>query len=276
MKASKLTKIINCLEQAVDSMEDGDANITPVKEMIVSYKELRKPLMEALEISAEASRGRYEHLDGALKLDYFASWEQNQTVVEQYHALIKSFTSFEYPCMELFPGTCQFIEQAVAAEPLYVADRSAYLLDNAASKFNQYYGSKRLMKYVIQGYDMTSLPQNSFGFIYAINWMRFESLSGLNNFAKSVYDCLMPGGVYLFSYVPIDQWWALEVAEYGYAAGADTVELKAALESIGFEILDHDSPSPERTYMLCKKSGEIEYIKGSSILAKIIDKPEDL
>jgi hypothetical protein len=277
MRASDITKSINGIDEAISSIQNMDS-MSDVIEQLKGPRNLLvqrlEPLMQELDLSGKDMQRRIKLSRDEKRWMWFENWQQPDTVNDIYATIIKSYIGWEYPCMEIFPGTGTLLDHALGAEPLYIVDWEKYMLDKVSEKFNQYYATKRLMKYTIEEYDLSRLPQNSFGFVYAVNWMRFENLQGLSILARSVYDCLMPGGSYLFSYNPLDQWWAVDTLERGYAYGAYTDQLTQELNNIGFELIEGRKTSPEISYMLVKKPGQIEYMKNSSVLGKFIDKNE--
>ena len=133
------------------------------------------------------------------------------------------------------------------------------------------------MKYKISKYDMTPLPQKTFGLVYSLNWSMFENIDNLEEMSKSVYNLLMPGGCFLFNYNPLDKWWGME--QYGNVKGyngADSNELRQRLVKIGFEVVRNNREEGRLTYMICRKHGDLNLIKLSSTLAKIIEKNQEL
>lgn len=280
MKASQYLKIINCIDDSIQLIQN-DLSLSSTVDKLTSAREdidrIARPLIET--IRARGEQGLFlktRPMSGEKRWEFFENWQLGEGAVDLYRGVIKQYAGWEYPCLELFPGTGQFLHHAVGAEPLYIADRDQWIIDQVKSQFNEYYADKRLMSYLIEEYDLSALPQSSFGFIYCINWVRFENLQGLTALAENAYSCLMPGGILLFNYNPLDQWWALEMAEEGYAYGVDTADLNKMLAETGFEVVENFKMTPEISYTICKKLGEIEYIKSSSILAKFIERPPEL
>ena len=277
MKASEYTKIVNNLQDCQRILHmDGQAEDPKINQLIDHYLELREPLMEQLKIPADMMRKKLSLLTRDARIKMFDDWRPRDIVLEHYIQVISTLVNWEYPCMEIFPGDGSCTQHMLGAEPLYVVDWSQEVLDNAGSQFHEFYDQKRLMKYVIKDYDMSALPQTSFGFAVCVNWLRFEDIYGLNRLCKAVYGCLMDGGKFLFAYNSSDQWWGVDNMEQGYASGVGTRELHQMLKDLGFEIvLDHQQDA-NLNHILVKKPGEIEYIKASSILGKHIDRPTDI
>lgn len=275
---SRKAKIVNLLyaakliaeEDQLDSsiIESIDKNINTVADEI-------KANLNALELAAKAKKQFIHAMRGERRLEFFKKFEDDYAT-GKFKPLITSFASWEYPVLELYPCTAQYLPFAVGGEPLYIADFDNYILDNCSKIFNEYYADKRLMKYMINGSDLTALPQNSFGFIYAINYLRFEDQAFLTRLATNVYNLLLDGGIYLFAYNPLEMYWALEEVEHGTAYGAYTDSLLANLETIGFEIQKVFKENSFTSYILVKKPGEIARLKINSIIGKIIEKQDDL
>ena len=275
MKASDITRIINDLEHAID-LAGSEPIAEDFKSLLVRMLDMKEQNMAPVLAVGANMIGRNSNLRGENRIKLFRDWHPTDYMIDIISNVMKSYVSWEYPCLEIFPGDGAFLPFVLGAEPLYIADWDRMLLEDVSKQFNEYYASKRLMKYVIKDYDLSPLPQDSFGFIYCVNWLRFEDLSGLNRLAKAVYDCLMPGGVYLFVFNPSDKWWGVSEMETGYGNGADTVELTKSLESIGFEVKEIQHQLHNVSHVICKRPGEIRYIKSSSVLGKIIDNNSNL
>jgi hypothetical protein len=143
--------------------------------------------------------------------------------------------------------------------------------------FNDFYANKRLMRYLIKDFNLAALPQNSFGLIYCIHYTRYLNIHALTELAANVWPLLDQGGYYLFTYVPLDQIWGAEHYQHGYSSAADTNTLVDKIKLLGFEIEKKaTNRSLQLAYLLVKKPGEKSRIKNSSVLGKIIDKPNDL
>jgi len=87
----------------------------------------------------------------------------------------------------------------------------------------------------------------------------------------------MPGGIFLFNYNPLDKWWGID--QYGDIKGyygAYTNELKTRIRNIGFKIIRLNREPGQLSFMLCRKQGELNHVKLSSTLAKIIEKDVEL
>ena len=277
MKASNITRAINHLEscQEILDQEGFSERSVELQSLISDLRSAKQSEIEVLYTNAKHRRATISNLPGGRRLDFFKAWE-NDVKTEYYTRILSSYANWEFPALEIFPGSGGILPSVVSSEPLYIADWEDHVLQQASTQFNGYYSSKRLMQYKISGYDLSDLPQNSFGLIYCVNWLRFEDHQGLITLAKAAYDLLMPGGFYIFSYNPLEKHWAVELLEKAEACGANSDELELDLRSIGFEIADHHIEGVNNTHFKLKKPGEIERIKSGSVLGKIIDKPTEI
>jgi hypothetical protein len=275
---SRKAKIVNLLQAAnalaVQDQIDADISASISQHIETISQEIKSSII-GLELAAKSKKEFIHAMSGQRRLDFFNNFVDDYAT-GKFKPLITSFTSWEYPVLELFPCTAQYLPFAVAGEPLFVADFDNYILDNCSKIFNEYYSEKRLMKYKINGSDLSALPNNSFGFIYAINYLRFENEDFLLRLAANAYKLLLDGGVYLFSYNPLEMYWALEEVERGTAYGAYTEKLVSRLENIGFEVIKVFKENSFYSYVIVKKPGEIARIKTTGILGKIIEKEQDI
>lgn len=264
-----IEKIINLTKATLDIEKNTDDLSMMISRFIDHYKKL----LEEIDISQDNAYHRIKLLREEERIEWFKNWKKDEHQFEVFNGIVTSYCNWEYPVMEIFPGNGDMLPFAVSGEPLYVVDWDNYLLEKVGGQFNEYYATKRLMKYEINEFDLSNLPQNSFGFIYAVNYLMFESLAGLVELAENVYNCLMPGGVYCFVYNNSDDWWSVNNSVEYYFGLVNSDDLNNALTKIGFEIIQNvKSKNLNYSYIICKKPGDIDYIKKSSILAKIIDR----
>ena len=280
MSAANLSKYIAYCE-ALESLVYSEDLPWDVLEFIHNIKSFAIPRLE-LELKNLDDIARFLdekrlELSGLDRIKFFMLHEMPESEISQYRSILDSMIDWHYPCLDLFPGTGKLLPSVVGAEPLYIADWDNTLLEDVSQQFNTVFAEKRLMKYKISKYDMTPMPQKMFGLVYSLHWTMFENEVNLKNIAESVFNLLMPGGVYLFNYNPLDRWWGVE--QYGSIKGfygANTSKLIDHLKNIGFEIIRNNKEPGHLTYILCKKPGEIPRIKLSSALAKIIEKNVEL
>ena len=216
-------------------------------------------------------------LDGPSMVKFYELHKMNDEEIHRYKSILDGLVDWQFPCLDLFPGRGDTLPGVLGAEPLFTADWHDEVLNNVAQQFNSTFAEKRLMQYKISKYDMTPLPQKTFGLVYSLHWTMFENADNIEEIAKSVHSLLMPGGLFLFNYNPLDKWWGIE--QYGDIKGyygAYTNELKTRIRNVGFKILRLNREPGQLSFMLCRKQGELNHVKLSSTLAKIIEKDVEL
>ena len=216
-------------------------------------------------------------LDGPSMVKFYELHKMNDEEIHRYKSILDGLVDWQFPCLDLFPGRGDTLPGVLGAEPLFTADWHDEVLNNVAQQFNSTFAEKRLMQYKISKYDMTPLPQKTFGLVYSLHWTMFENADNIEEIAKSVHSLLMPGGLFLFNYNPLDKWWGIE--QYGDIKGyygAYTNELKTRIRNIGFKIVRLNREPGQLSFMLCRKQGELNHVKLSSTLAKIIEKDVEL
>jgi hypothetical protein len=277
MKANEYTKIINYLQNCQCILRnDGQAENSAINELIKHYIEVRSPLIAELGVAADSLRSRLLAMTPAQRITLFKNWRLSDQAIDHYRNVISSMVNWDYPSLEIFPGDGVCTHQLLGAEPLYIVDWNQEILDHVGAQFNEFFNQKRLIKYTIKEFDLSVLPQASFGLIVCANWLRFENIRGLTDLAKAVYDCLMPGGNFLFSYNSNSTWWGVNNMEQGYSHGVDSENLHTALQKIGFELIQDCQSDWDLNHVLIKKPGTITPIKAGSVLGKYIDRPHDI
>jgi SAM-dependent methyltransferase len=193
---------------------------------------------------------------------------------EEYRILRGKFTSlisFEFPVLELFPGNGVFTSEAVAGEPLYIADYYMENLEKVGSIFNDFYNNRRLIKYQLKDFNLSGLPQNQFGLIFCYCYFMAKDREFIANWAREVIKVLRPGGYFIFNFVPIDTYEGLLAVERHSLTAVDHDVLQTEMTEIGYEFIQKDLTVGYASTMLFKKPGEIKLFKLTSNLAKIID-----
>lgn len=277
MDIISLTKVRNYLEHSIDICHADQTKIS--EDLIPVLKQVKqaiRPSLNELINAAEGLRQRRIGMSSTNWLKFFQSHDYNPAEVEFYKDILAAFVSWQYPTLVLFPGVGKILPGLLGAEPLYIADWSDEVLNHCAAQFNDFYANKRLMQYKISKYDLSPLPQQSFGLVTSVNWTVFEGLDGLVEIANSVHNILLPGGIYMFNYNPLDRYWGVQqnIDQFGY--GALTEDLISKLERIGFQILKINQQPSKMAYIICRKYGELDSPKLGSILAKIIATTDEL
>jgi hypothetical protein len=171
----------------------------------------------------------------------------------------------------------EYSNHMVAGDPLYFCDIDPKIIESATDHFNSIY-QKRIRKYTIADDDLSILPQNQFGFIFA--WMQFNfwNLSTVELYLGKIFKLLCPGGSMMFSYNNSDLEESAELVDINTMQHIPKRNLIKLCEYIGFEIsADYDIPNTDSfikyiSWLEIKRPGEMRAIKLCPILGQILEK----
>lgn len=189
---------------------------------------------------------------------------------------LRSYTDWHYPGMEIGPGDGVWTEHMVACDPLYVVDVHKEFLDNTLNKFNPIYRN-RLRPYLLKShtgpdsFDLSALPQNQFGFVFAWNVFNYFPLAETTAYLSSIFKVLRPGGVAMFSYNNCDTPQMVEYVEQGYRSWMPSKLLINTCKSLGFEIIANESTELSVHWIEIKKPGVLQTIKAHQTMGKILN-----
>lgn len=197
----------------------------------------------------------------------------NEYDVANLSSLLSKYIANNVPTLELFPGRGQFLPFSVSAEPFYIADRFYDIcVEAAASLNNDFYANRRLRKYEITNNDMSSLPQQSLGMIYCFNEFTIANEDYIIEISKQVYDLLYDGGNWVFNFLPHDKLWAQKANMENSFSVIDYNLVIDELTKIGFILESFEIKPLKSSYMVWRKSGELQpRYKISGGTAEIID-----
>ena len=194
--------------------------------------------------------------------------------------VLRSYTNWRYPTLEIGPGDGEWTESLVAGDPLYIVDRHQEFLDSTLRKFNEVY-QRRLRPYLTgihadrPEFDYTMLPQGQFGFIFAWNVINFWPLKETKHTLHQCWDLLKPGGVMMFSFNNCDVVQCAVSAETGYKSYLTPKLLNDVFAEIGFEVIQYRSTSINVHWVEIKKPGVLQTSKRHQTLGKIISLKPD-
>ena len=188
--------------------------------------------------------------------------------------VVRSYTTWQYPTLEIGPGDGDWTESLVAGDPLYIVDRHQEFLDSTLSKFNEVY-QRRLRTYLTgvhakrREFDYSMLPQEQFGFIFAWNVVNFWPFQETKRALTQCYNLLRPGGAMMFSFNNCDIVQCAESAESGYKSYLTKTLLNSIFDELGFEIIQYRSTSVNVHWVEIKKPGALTTTKRHQALGKI-------
>lgn len=198
----------------------------------------------------------------------------DETVKQAIVSDIRNHTSSKYPALEIGPGDGQWTEFMVAADPLYIVDIHPEFIESTKSKFSIEY-QRRLRSYVL-GWDglskddLSILPQNQFGFIFAWQVFDFFPLDKTKLYLEQCFNLLRPGGVMLFSYNDCEFSSAASYAEFGFKSWMTKSLLTKTCGEVGLEILDTKNSLSGIHWIKIKKPGELKTVKVSQSMGEIV------
>lgn len=190
--------------------------------------------------------------------------------------VLRGYTDWKFPVLEVGPGDGAWTESLVAGDPLYIIDRHKEFLDSTLSRFNSFY-RRRIRPYLTgihasrEEFDFSMLPKYQFGFIFAWNVINFWPYEETKYSLKQFYDLLRPGGSMMFSFNNCDVWQCAESAETGFKSFLTTEMLNKLFSEIGFEVIKFTTLSTHVHYVEIKKPGILSTIKRHQTLGKIIE-----
>jgi SAM-dependent methyltransferase len=189
--------------------------------------------------------------------------------------VLRSYTDWHYPTLEIGPGDGDWTESLVAGDPLYIVDRHQEFLDSTLAKFNEVY-QKRLRPYLTglhadrPEFDYSMLPQGQFGFIFAWNVVNFWPLKETKHTLSQCWDLLKPGGAMMFSFNNCDVVQCAEAAETGYKSYLTPKLLNDIFNELGFQVIQYRSTSVNVHWVEIKKPGVLQTSKRHQTLGKIL------
>jgi len=185
---------------------------------------------------------------------------------------IKYHTSWEYPGLLIRPGEEQYILSMVPLDPLYLADQSLTLLQQARKHFPEIY-QRRLRTYEIKDEDDTifaNFPQGQFAFVMAWYFFDFKPLRIVKKYLDQMFDLLRPGGVVAFTFNDCDYPYNVEQCEANFACYTPGSLVKQYAQSVGYKILSEYHTAGQLHWIELQRPGELSTMRGGQSLAQII------
>jgi SAM-dependent methyltransferase len=187
---------------------------------------------------------------------------------------IKSYVDWKYPGLIIRPGLETFISDLVALDPLYLVDYSKELLQPACDNFPEEY-QRRLRLYEQDPCStnvLSALPDNQFGMCLAFNFFEFTPLEVVEQYLKSIFNKLRPGGVLTMTFNDCDRAHCVALVEKHFCFYTPGRRVKAFAKSIGYRQVFSWTDTGNLTWLELRKPGELESIRGGQTLAKIVNK----
>jgi len=187
---------------------------------------------------------------------------------------LKSYVDWKYAGLIIRPGLESFIKDLVGLDPLYLVDYSEELLAPAYKLFPEEY-QRRLRMY---HQDPTSkhvldfLPSNQFGLCLAFNFFEFAPIEVMEQYLKSIFKKLRPGGVLAMTFNDCDRAHCVALVEKNFCFYTPGQRVKAIARSIGYRQMFEWTDTGNLTWLELRKPGELASNRGGQTLAKIMQK----
>lgn len=168
----------------------------------------------------------------------------------------------------------QLSNHLVTNDPLYFCDFKESLITSVTQQFNTIYAN-RIRKYVISDDDLSALPQKQFGFIFSWWVFNFADLLTVENYLKSIFNLLRPGGTFMFSYNNSDLVESARLVDMNMMSHIPYRHLAKLCHDIGFEIdSQHDMSNTDPlvqtiSWLEIKKPGNLKTVKLKQLIGTI-------
>jgi SAM-dependent methyltransferase len=186
------------------------------------------------------------------------------------NAKIDTYSSWQYPGLEIGPGDGEWTPLLVASDPLYIIDNHKEFLESTMSHFHEDY-QRRLRPYVIdfRTNDIMALPHNQIGFAFAWNVFNFFPEFELRHYLKQVFELLRPGGAIVFSYNNCDNPTQAGFAEEGWMSWMPRTLLHTIMTELGYTDIQYHEPTLNVSMVEAKKPGVKSTSKAHQVLGEI-------
>jgi len=260
---------VNHIEQELKNIEQSYFNIRNYsKNVLDDFDDLIKELEKDYLIDSYRTYEKYYQSGDADETRYQNSQYGTDLYTKELSAKIKPYVDWTYPGLQLNPCMEEWTRHLVGCDPLYIVDRHQELLDEVMDRFNEKY-QRRMRPYVINNDDFSILPQQQFGFIFALNYFEFKPYSVQVELFKTFYQLLRPGGVMAFSYNNCEIQGSCILAEQNLKCYMTKTRLKSLTDGLGFSIIELVDHYPNFSYAIIQKPGKLEHNRAGQTLAKI-------
>lgn len=174
--------------------------------------------------------------------------------LDEAKGMLADLTNWTYPGLEIGPGAGTWTKELVACDPLYIVDIHESFLEKTKNQFNELY-QRRLRPYVINGTDLSCLPQEQIGLAFAWNVFEFLPYEVIKNYLRSVYSVLRPGGYFMFSYNNCEMYSSSDLASRGLRCYMTRTKMVGLTEGTGFSIIKFVDRKPYLSYVIIQKPG---------------------
>jgi len=253
-----------------------DNLIGSIQELSISLETYHSNLAELKDYIQK----RLRHNEVKLIQEDYKNYESFSATIEERIALRKSFSenlnayifglknstsNWQYAGVDLYPTDPKFTREIVSSDPTYIiADNQ--LQDIVSKEFNDFFASRRLRKYgAIQ-----DLPDASIGVAYCFGKYECMPIDPIKDEASILFDKMLPGGVFYFTYNNCEYRPSLEFCN-GFRAYQTESIITSMMYGIGFDKLDNKVfDDGVWNVMIVKKPGELKSQKQATPSIEIV------
>lgn len=190
---------------------------------------------------------------------------------------------WKYPGLQLYPQSKQWTDVMLANDPVYLVALSKKPLTEIIQPYPALYQNRlRLYACSETGEDvdrsLNFLPKEQFGYCVMWNISLYLASDYLNQYIKSIFNLLRPGGVCIFNYNNCTITASAKLAEEKIFSFLTPSMLEQMAKDAGFETVTFkDEPLEGLTYthvswVELRKAGTLVTAKSHQTLAQIIEK----
>lgn len=195
--------------------------------------------------------------------------------LEYILARILPFGDWHHAAMVLRPGLEPWLDNLVAADPLYVIDQSWELLKPVEKRYTPAF-QRRLRKYVIDEQRATDIlyqiPDGQFGFCLAYNFFHQKPFDIVGRYLEETLRKLRPGGVFAFTVNDCDRPGGVDLVERAFACYTPVSMLVALADRLGYDINRINHLDANTSWIELRKPGQSCSLRGGQMLSKPVDR----
>jgi len=176
------------------------------------------------------------------------------------------YSDWRFAGVELNPSNGFLTRSFLACDPLYLYTGNVVDKESVKNNFNRFFSEKRMMFYD----NLLHLPQQKLGLAVSINSYEFWPMDPIKTEMQKVYNLLLPGGHFIFSYNDCEQLASLDLCANDYRAYNTKSLMTSMVQMFGFDIVKQEQVcNGTHSFMVVKKPGTLTSQKLSSPLVKI-------
>ena len=187
--------------------------------------------------------------------------------------IVSKYVNWEYPVLEIGPGTGDWTKHLVGGEPLYLVDINAEFFDSVKERFTPEF-QRKICCYWIDDpkvdADLSRLPVNQIGFVFSWNTFNYLTLDLIDTYLGEIMRVLRPGGVAMFSYNNAERYQCAINVDIGFMSYVPKKLLLELIKKHEFEILSVQDHDEQISWVEIKKPGQLTTIKRHTVLGVVI------